>query len=118
MSATPAYSVIRSGELERSPRGTVAFEGEGYGSEVSMYLIQYHLVGNGPGLHKHPYAETWIVRDGNARFTVGEDVVHASSGDILVGPADVPHKFNNLGPGPLDITCVHPSPTFIQEDLE
>src|ERR671916_1120623 len=113
-----APNVIRAGELHRSERGTIAFEGEGFGSQVSVYLIQYRDVGDGPGLHKHPYPETWILRDGRARFTVGEDIVEASSGDILVGPAEVPHMFENLGSGVLDIMCIHPSPRFIQEDLD
>jgi mannose-6-phosphate isomerase-like protein (cupin superfamily) len=117
MSSDP-YTVIRSGELERSPRGTVAFEGRGSGSGVSMFLIEYHQSGDGPVLHKHPYAETWIVRGGRARFTVGSKEIDAGAGDILVVEGNAPHKFNNLGPGTLDIICIHPSPVFIQEDLE
>ncbi len=110
-------SVIRSADLEPSPKGTVAFEGERYGSAVSMYLINYREVGEGPDLHKHPYAETWVVRRGNARVTVNDEVIDAGSGDILVGPAEVPHMFKNLGPDNLEIICIHPSPRFIQEDL-
>ena len=54
MSEAPAYTVVGSGLLEPSPKGTVVF----------------------------------------------------------------PHKFKNIGPGSLDIICIHPSPRFIQEDLE
>jgi mannose-6-phosphate isomerase-like protein (cupin superfamily) len=82
-----------------------------------MYLIEYREVGDGPGLHKHPYAETWVVRSGNARFTVGGEIIEAGDGAILVGPAEVPHMFENVGPGTLNIICIHPSPRFIQEDL-
>ena len=118
MSTPSAYNVIGSGSLERSPKGTVVFEGESFGSEVSAFLIDYHEVGEGPVLHKHPYAETWIVQSGNARFTVGDEVIDAGSGTILVGPAEVPHKFKNSGPENLEIVCIHPSARFIQEDLE
>ena len=117
MSKAPAYDVLGSGVIEPSPKGTVAFEGAFHGSEVSMYLIRYAEIGDGPDLHKHPYAETWILREGNARFTVGGETFEAGSGSILVGPAEVPHMFKNLGPGDLDIICVHPSPRFIQKDL-
>lgn len=117
MTMAAHHHVIRATELDRSPRGTIAFEGERHGSEVSMYLIEYRERGDGPDLHQHPYAETWIVRSGNARFSVGEEVIDARSGDILVGPAEVPHMFKNLGPGILDIICIHPSPRFIQDDL-
>lgn len=111
------YRVIRSGELQPSPKGTVTFEGKDFGSGVSMFLIDYEP-GEGPDLHKHPYPETWIVRNGNARFTAGEQEIDGGSGDILVVQGEIPHKFKNLGPGRLDIICIHPSPTFIQVDLE
>ncbi len=110
-------TVIRAGTLQRSARGTIAFEGEPYGSEVSMFIIDYHRVGEGPDLHKHPYPETWIIRSGKARFTVNEGVIDAGTGDMLVVPAETPHMFKNVGPGNLDIICIHPSPRFIQEDL-
>jgi mannose-6-phosphate isomerase-like protein (cupin superfamily) len=112
------YRIIRSEEQERSPRGTVALEGEPHGSGVSMFIIDYHEVGDGPVLHKHPYPETWILRDGTALFTVDGQAIEANSGDVVVCAEDTPHKFMNAGPGNLDIICIHPSPRFIQEDLE
>jgi mannose-6-phosphate isomerase-like protein (cupin superfamily) len=116
---TPALAhTIGSGDLRRRRSGSVAFEGKDYGSGVSIYLVELTKVGAGPKLHKHPYAETWIIRGGNARFTVAGETVEASAGEILVGPAEVPHKFENLGPDALDIICIHPSDRFIQEDLE
>ena len=118
MSKGSRYRIIRSEEQQRSPRGTVALEGEPYGSGVSMFIIDYHEVGEGPVLHKHPYPETWILRDGTARFTVDDQTIEATSGDVVVCAADTPHKFMNAGPGNLDIICNHPSPRFIQEDLE
>ena len=33
------YSVIRSGELQPSPGGAVTFEGDPYGSGVSLFLV-------------------------------------------------------------------------------
>jgi mannose-6-phosphate isomerase-like protein (cupin superfamily) len=118
MSDESAYTVIRGSTLQPSPKGTVTFEGKDFGSGVSMFLIDYKQPGEGPGLHKHPYPETWIVRGGNARFTVGGRETEAGAGDILVVRADTPHKFKSMGPGALDIICIHPSPRFIQEDLE
>jgi mannose-6-phosphate isomerase-like protein (cupin superfamily) len=111
------YRIIRSGELEPSPRGTVTFEGLPYGSGVSMFLID-NEPGLGPNLHKHPYPETWIVRSGHARFTADGHEIEAGPGDILVVDGETPHKFKSIGPGKLDIICIHPSPRFIQEDLE
>lgn len=45
------HSVIRSGELPPSAGGTVTFEGEAYGSEVSFFLVD-NEPGKGPDLHR------------------------------------------------------------------
>jgi mannose-6-phosphate isomerase-like protein (cupin superfamily) len=47
-----------------------------------------------------------------------DQTIEANAGDVVVCAADTPHKFVNTGPGNLDIICIHPSPRFIQEDLE
>jgi mannose-6-phosphate isomerase-like protein (cupin superfamily) len=109
--------VIRSGELQPSPGGTITFEGEAFGSGVSFFLV-HNQPGEGPGLHRHPYSETWIVRSGTARFTADGDEVEAGPGDIVVVSAHTPHKFKNVGSERLDIICIHDSPQIVQEDLE
>lgn len=117
MTARRDATVIRAEDLDPSPKGTITFEGEAYGLEVSMFLIDYHRVGEGPDLHKHPYAETWVVRSGNALFAVDGQIFEAGAGDIVVAPPDTPHMFKNVGPGNLEIICIHPSSRFVQEDL-
>jgi len=111
------YSVIRSGDLQPSPGGTITFEGEAHGSGVSFYLGSREP-GTGPGPHRHPYSETWIVRGGRGRFTADGDDVEAGPGDIVVVGPETPHKFKSLGPDPLDVICIHASPRMIQENLE
>lgn len=111
------HRVIRSGELQPSPGGTVTFEGEPYGSGVSFFLVN-NEPGAGPDLHRHPYPETWIVRSGTARFTAGDDEIEVGPGDMAVVSSETPHKFKNIGTERLDIICIHPSPQIIQEDLE
>jgi mannose-6-phosphate isomerase-like protein (cupin superfamily) len=111
------YRVIRSGELQPSPGGTITFEGEAYASGVSFFLV-YNEPGAGPDLHRHPYSETWIVRSGQARFTADGDELEAGPGDIIVVTPDTPHKFKNVGTERLDIICIHDSPQMVQEDLE
>lgn len=110
------YRVIRSGELQPSPGGTVKFEGEPYGSAVSFFLVN-NEPGTGPNLHRHPYSETWIVRAGRARMTVAGENIEASPGDIIVVGAEIPHKFKNAGDGRLEIICIHAAPRMIQEEL-
>jgi mannose-6-phosphate isomerase-like protein (cupin superfamily) len=111
------HRLIRAGDLEPSPGGTITFEGEPFGSGVSFFLVN-NEPGAGPGLHRHPYPETWILRSGEARFTAGEEELEAGPGDIIVVGANTPHKFKNAGDERLDIICIHASPVMIQEDLD
>ena len=111
------YRAIRAGELKASSTGTVTFEGDPYGSGVSFFLVDAEP-GHGPGLHKHPYSETWIIRGGRGLFTADGDELEAGPGDILVVGPETPHKFTSLGPERLAVTCIHASPRMIQDSLE
>jgi mannose-6-phosphate isomerase-like protein (cupin superfamily) len=110
------YKIIKSVDLELRPGGTARFEGEAHGSGVSFFHVR-NIAGTGAARHVHPYAETWIVRAGNVRFTVGGEDVAAGPGDIVVAAANVPHQFVSLGPEILEMFCIHPSPRIVQEDL-
>jgi mannose-6-phosphate isomerase-like protein (cupin superfamily) len=111
------HTVIRAGEIKPSSGGTITYQGEPYGGEVSFFLVN-NQPGAGPVLHRHPFSETWIVRSGRARFTADGQELEAGPGDIVVVTADTPHKFKNIGSERLDIICIHASPRIIQEDLE
>lgn len=110
------YKIIRPTDLQRTPSGTVRFEGASYGSGASFFHVN-NEPGMGSSLHQHPYPETWIVRAGKVRFTVGSEEIDAGAGDVVVAAAEIPHKFLNIGTGRLELICIHPSPTIIQEDL-
>ncbi|MCB9133831.1 MAG: cupin domain-containing protein [Anaerolineales bacterium] len=108
------YKIYQSADLPHTPGGTLRFEGALYGSDASFFHVNVEP-GKGSTLHKHPYPETWIVRAGNVRFTVGGEQIEATSGAIVIGAKAVPHKFVNLGPGRLEMICIHPSPQILQE---
>ncbi len=80
--------------VERLPGGENAsrFDGHEHGASVSFFISR-NRPGTGPDLHRHPYEETFIVQDGKARFTVGEETIEALAGGIVVVPAGTPHKF-------------------------
>lgn len=99
-----------------SPNGTIRFEGAPYGGEVSMFIMD-SPPGHGSGLHRHPYSETWIVRSGDVEFTVGEEKMRAQAGDIVVVPAGIWHRFENVGRSRLDLICIHASGTMQQENF-
>jgi mannose-6-phosphate isomerase-like protein (cupin superfamily) len=111
------YKVIRADEVQRSPGGTVTFEGEPHGSGVSFFHVN-NEPGQGPDLHRHPYSETWIVRSGKVRFTADGEDIEAGPGDIAVVGPETPHKFKNVGTERLEVVCIHSSPRIIQEELE
>ncbi|MEM1201266.1 MAG: cupin domain-containing protein [Pseudomonadota bacterium] len=93
-------------------------EGKTIDTGVTVIFYATEEVGKGPLWHVHPYDELFIVRTGRALFTVGEEKIEAEAGDILLGPANVPHKYHNLGPGLLETTDIHVSDTWIQTDLD
>jgi mannose-6-phosphate isomerase-like protein (cupin superfamily) len=74
--------------------------------------------GRGPSLHQHPYAEVFIVQEGEGTFASrdGERIVRA--GEIVAIPAETPHRFVNSGDGPLKLIAVQPTPSFSTEWLE
>ncbi len=88
------------------------------GTDVTVLFYATETVGDGPPFHVHPYGEIFIVREGRARFTIGDTTLEAGPGDVLFGPADVPHTFRNLGPGRLATTDIHLSPSRIQTNLD
>lgn len=111
------YTLIQSANFELRHGGTVKFEGAPYGSLSSFFHVK-NEPGTGSSLHVHPYPETWVVRTGRVRFTVGNEQIEAGSGDIVVAAADLPHKYTNIGTDLLEMFCIHPSPHILQEAVE
>ncbi|MGV3578758.1 cupin domain-containing protein [Brevundimonas sp.] len=97
-------------------RGSVP--GLSLSSAVTVLAYGTDEIGVGPRLHVHPYDETFIVVQGRARFFVGDAVLEAEAGEVVLGPSGVPHRFENLGPGRLQTIDIHHSPEWIQTDLE
>jgi len=106
-------------EVERLPGGENAsrFDGHEHGAQVSFFL-SHNGPASGPKLHRHPDEETFIVEYGNVRFTVGEETVEATAGDIVVVPAETPHKFVNSGSAALRQISIHPVARMETEWLE
>ncbi|MWV51495.1 cupin domain-containing protein (plasmid) [Rathayibacter sp. VKM Ac-2803] len=107
--------IINAEDIRVSDSRTLRFEGIAFGSAVSFFLVT-NDPGQGPGLHRHPYTETWTVLEGEATIRVGAETFIALAGDSAVVRADVWHAFTNTGPGTLRIVCIHASPVIIQEN--
>lgn len=74
--------------------------------------------GGGPSLHRHPYEEVFLVQEGTATFTAGDDMIEVGGGQVVVVPAGVAHKFVNSGTGRLRQVDIHASERFVTEWLE
>ena len=107
---------IRASDLPSSETAS-RFDGSAYGAQVSFFLSR-NLPGTGPSLHRHPYDETFIVEDGTVTFTVGDETIEATGGDILVVPAHTPHAFVNSGSTRLRQISIHPVATMETDWLE
>ena len=94
------------------------FEGDAHGAIGASFIGVDAPPGSGPKLHKHPYPEIFVMLEGTATFTAGEDVIEAAGGQVVLVPAGMPHKFDNSGSGPLRQVDIHPSGHFITEWLE
>jgi mannose-6-phosphate isomerase-like protein (cupin superfamily) len=109
-------AIIRRADWAKSNCGKA--EGKDIGTDATVLFFVTNEVGLGPRWHVHPYDEIFIVRAGRALFTIGDEKIPAEAGDILLGPANVPHKYHNLGPGMLETTDIHLSDRWIQTDLD
>ena len=97
---------------------TYEFEGIKYqNTEVSFIWVDMPP-GGSVRLHKHPYKEIFIIQEGSATFTVGSSILEGQAGQVVIVPADVPHKFMNTGNRPLRQVDIHVNRHFITEWLE
>jgi mannose-6-phosphate isomerase-like protein (cupin superfamily) len=112
----PAKARLFDGTLLGPHRGSV--NGEILATQITVLAYGNDEAGLGPKLHVHPYDEVFVIQQGRARFFVGDQVIDAEAGETVLGPAGVPHKFVNLGPGRLQTLDIHLSPRWIQTDLE
>ena len=94
------------------------FEGHHHGDAGVSFIVVDAPPGSGPKLHKHPYEEVFVIQEGTATFTAGDDVIEARGDQVVVVPAGVPHKFVNSGAGRLRQVDIHASERFITQWLE
>lgn len=93
------------------------FRGDGFGSSVCVFVTDFPP-GEGPVLHRHPYDETFVVHEGIATFTAGDETVEATVGQVVVVPAGTPHRYENRTRTRLRVMSVHPRPSVDQENID
>ena len=109
-------SVIRVQDLPFSAFSH-EFVGADHGGVGICFLLVEAQPGEGPGLHRHPYEEVFIVQEGRGTFTVGEEEIEVGAGEVAIVAPNTPHRFVNSGDGPLRQVDIHVSPSFSTEWL-
>jgi quercetin dioxygenase-like cupin family protein len=104
-------------ELGGSGPGNFLFQGGDHDASMSIFAVDFKP-GQGPGLHRHPYEEVFVVLDGLARFTVDGQALDVEGGHVVVVPANASHKFHNAGDRRLRVTSVQPRPQVVTEWIE
>lgn len=112
-----AEGIVAAGDIRIGTGRSRRFVGEEHAADISYFYVE-NQPGEGPGLHWHPYSETWVVLEGTARITIGDETFIAGAGDTATGPARIPHGFTNVGDGMLRILGIHASPTIIQTFID
>jgi quercetin dioxygenase-like cupin family protein len=100
--------------------GSVAaiVDGERFGFQPFSLMIGEVRPGDRVPLHRHAYDEAFVVQEGRGRYEIGDQVIDAAAGEIVVVPAGIPHTFTNLGEEPLRHLAVHGAPAVVIEWLE
>ena len=106
-------------------RDELPFDGNTYEFEGFQYQdteVSFIWVDMPPGgsvrLHKHPYKEIFIIQEGVSTFLVGSETVEAHAGQVIIVPAEVPHKFTNRSDQRLKQVDIHVNKEFITDWLE
>ncbi|WIY53385.1 cupin domain-containing protein [Devosia sp. YIM 151766] len=109
--------IVPAADKKPGDSRTIRFEGADFGAPIAFFAVDA-APGQGPKLHLHPYAETWIVKRGRARVVAGDEAFELGPDDIAVMPANTPHKFTALEPERLEMVCIHAAGTMRQDNLE
>jgi len=112
------YQLLNRDELPYDGN-TYEFEGIHHQeTEVSFIWVDMKP-GGSVRLHKHPYKEIFIIQEGIATFTVGSHTLEAHAGQVVIVPAEVPHKFRNASSNQqLRQIDIHVSKEFVTIWLE
>jgi mannose-6-phosphate isomerase-like protein (cupin superfamily) len=112
-----SYTVLHRDELPYDG-DTYEFQGiQHHNTNVSFIWVDMPPGGT-IRLHKHPYEEIFIIQEGLATFTVDSVSLEARAGQIIIVPAEVPHKFMNLSDKQLKQIDIHMNMQFITNWLE
>ena len=111
-------TLVMAVETLRRSEVSALFEGaeHGGGVEISVFLTTWPPW-RGPRLHQHPYAEVFLIQEGEALFSVDGEELTLAADHVVVVPADTPHRFENSQEAPLQVLSIQPSQRVQQTDV-
>jgi mannose-6-phosphate isomerase-like protein (cupin superfamily) len=99
--------VIGPGEGEKLPRGSREHR-------ILAELPELEIVDEcfGPGFTVEPHvhddhADVFYMLEGEAEFTLGDEIVHAGAGTLVAAPRGSRHGFRNVGDADLRVLNIH-----------
>jgi len=103
-----------------SPSATTASLFEGFrDDDVDLsFFFTWTPPGKVVPLHTHPYAEVFVLFEGQATYTRGEERLSVGPDSIIVIPPETPHGFENAGDVPLVQIGIHERGTMQQTWLD
>ena len=108
--------VVGLDEIEHSAHSHEFVGAEHHDVPFSVILV-HSQPGVGPKLHRHPYAEVFIVESGQATFRIGPATVLVEEGHVVISPSGEAHGFTNTGSGELRLVAIHGAGRFDTEWL-
>ncbi len=94
--------VVRSADAVQfttTPTDTMRFLCPG-GPEMPDVTDETLSPGDGPPLHRHPWATWEVVIEGALRVRIGDETIEVGPGDLFFTPPDIPHTFMAIGDTP------------------
>src|SRR5262245_22852441 len=109
--------IVSFDELEHSEHSH-EFVGADHGDVPFSVILVHSRPGVSPKVHRHPYAEVFIVESGQATFQIGTRQIVVEGGNVVVSPPGEAHGFTNTGDGELRLTAIHGGSRFQTEWLD
>ena len=100
--------IVVPADAERVARGTGTFRVLAELSELEVIDLRFGPEFEGVDLHTHDdHVDSFYVLEGEAEFTLGDEVVRAPPGTFVAAPAGLVHGFRSIGDVDLRILNVH-----------
>jgi mannose-6-phosphate isomerase-like protein (cupin superfamily) len=101
-------AIVVPADADRVARGTGTFRVLAELPEMEVIDMRFGPEFEGVDLHTHEdHVDSFYVLEGEAEFTLGDEVVHAPPGTYVAAPVGVVHGFRSVGEVDLRVLNVH-----------